>query len=439
MLPIHIALVSENSAVSGEELTRVAAALDKQVTRDLGPIWNVEATVNPVFNLEDVPIGYGPIILVAPDSYRGPALGYHQDNFGQPYAKIPATPSWSLAASHEYLEMVVDPFGDRMIPGPSPEDGKVRVSYLVEVCDPVQNPEFSYTVNGVLVSDFVTPAFYGPVDTGSVRYSFTGAATSPWEVKEGGYISWRNQDTERMEQLHCRAGTKLTISLGSMEGFMGSVREFVDLAAENPELEQGLSQENERLRAANDAEEITSQIRQKAAQTLRVQMLSEQGKTLAERFWNAFNRAVSARSEDDLKQAIEEDLDPILGENVHLHHPIGDIGRDGVRDLFRICHAEAMEENIDFRVKTEEVYEKPLGAESSRIVCRWRGGEYHNGQSQAIDLSAEEIDETEEFGKGIFHITQGRIADIWLIPSTVAVEGRPEHGGWGRIFRAFFR
>jgi hypothetical protein len=439
MLPIYIALVCESYAVGREELTRVAAALDKQVTRDLGPIWNVEATVNPIFSLDDLPIGYWPIILVAPESHRGPELGYHQDNLGQPYAKVPATPSWSLAASHECLEMLVDPFGDRMVPGPSPEDGKVRVSYLVEVCDPVQSPEFSYTVNGVLVSDFVTPAFYGPVDDRCVRHSFTGAATSPWEVKEGGYISWRNQDTERMEQLHCRKGTKLSISLGSMEGFMGSVREFVDLATENLELEQGLSQDNERLRAANATEEITSQIRQKNAQTLRVQMLSEQAKTLAERFWDAFNRAVSARSENDLKHAIEEDLDPILGENVHLHHPIGDIDRDGVRNLFRICRAEVTEENIDFRVKVEEVLEKPLSAESSWIVCRWRGGEHHDGNSETIELSAEEIDESEEFGTSIFHTTQGRIADIHLIPSLKAWEARPQNGGWGRVFRAFFR
>jgi len=435
MLPMHIALVCENNATSEEELNRVAAALNKQVTRDLGPIWGIEATVDPFLTLGDVPIGYWPIILVKPESYRGPALGYHQDNFGQPYAKVPATSSWSLAASHECLETLVDPFGDRMVPGQSPKVDTERVSYLVEVCDPVQN--LSYRVNGVLVSDFVTPAFYGPVDAKSIRYSFTGAATSPWEVKEGGYISWRNQATERLEQLHYRAGTKLFIKLPSDKGFMGNVREFVDLVTENLELEQGLSPDNEGLLAVNRAEENTSQRRKIMAQALRQQMLSEQeGKTLAERFWDAFNRAVSASDEDELSDAIQV-LDSILGNDVCLHHPIGDIDGEGVRSFCRICHAEVKEVAPDFQVKLEEVFEEPLGVEGSRIVCRWRGSEHHNGESQNIGSSEEEIQETEELGTSIFRTSQDQIADIWLKPATVAIEARPEFGGWGRVFRAF--
>jgi predicted ester cyclase len=436
VLPIHMALVGESNAVSGEELTRVAAALDKQVTRDFGPIWSVEATVNPVFNLDDVPIGYWPIILVAPGSHSGPAMGYHQDRLGQPYAKVPVTPSWSLAASHECLETLVDPFGDRMVPGPYLKDDRVRVSYLVEVCDPVQSPEFSYTVNGVLVSDFVTPFFYGPVDADSVRYSFTGAATSPWEVKEGGYISWRNQATERIEQLHCTAGTKLFISLGSFEGFMGSVREFVDLATEHLELEQGLSHDDERLQAAINTEEETRQIRQDTAQALRDQMFSKQDKTLAERFWDTFNRAVSASNEDELNNAIEG-LAPILDNNVRLHHPIGEIDRAGVESFFRISQAEVREEAPEFQVKYEDPFEEPLSAEGTRIVCRWRGSERHNGELQKIGSSGEEIQETEEFGISIFRTSQGQIADIWIVPSRVAWidEARQATGGLGRVFR----
>ena len=60
MLPIYVALDCETDSISPREFTRVAAALDKQVTRDFGPIWGVPATVDPVFSLDDIPVGIGP-------------------------------------------------------------------------------------------------------------------------------------------------------------------------------------------------------------------------------------------------------------------------------------------------------------------------------------------------------------------------------------------
>jgi len=115
---------------------------------------------------------------------------------------------------------------------------------------------------------------------------------------------------------------------------------------------------------------------------------------------------------------------------------IGEIDREDIKDFFRICHAEVKEEAIDFQVKVEEQCEQLLSADSSMIVCRWKGwSEHHKGELQKIGSSGEEIEETEEFGTSMFGTSQGQIAVIWLIPSMVAWEGRPEHGGWGRLFR----
>jgi hypothetical protein len=268
MLTTHVALVSDSDAVSAQEVTRVAAALDRQVTRDFGPIWSVLATVSPAFSLEEIPVGYWPIVMLDDLDEPG-ALGYHVDRFGQPYALVALTDSWSLTASHECLEMLADPFGDRMVPGASPKRGEGRVSYLVEVCDPPESAEFAYTVNDVLVSDFITPAFYDPVVATGVRYSFTGAIERPRQVLEGGYISWRNQRNEHIEQLFVRDGQKDFRDLGSMVGFAGSPREFVDKMTEHPELDRGLSQENEQLRSAIEAEESNRQARIRAAESLR--------------------------------------------------------------------------------------------------------------------------------------------------------------------------
>jgi hypothetical protein len=85
--------------------------------------------------LEDVPIGYWPI-LVQEDINTPGAAGVHLDKDGQPFALVQMSNSWSLTASHEMLEMLADPFGNRLVPGQSPKSRQGRVEFLVEVCDP---------------------------------------------------------------------------------------------------------------------------------------------------------------------------------------------------------------------------------------------------------------------------------------------------------------
>ncbi len=149
------------------------------------------------------------------------------------------------------------------------EEGGERVSYLVEVCDPPESEQFAYTVNDVLVSDFITPSYYDPEKSSGARYSFTGAIERPRQVLEGGYISWRNQTNEHIEQLVVRNGQKEFRDLGRPDRSAGSTREFVDRKTEHPELDFGLGQNNERLRAAVKAEENNRHARKRSAELLR--------------------------------------------------------------------------------------------------------------------------------------------------------------------------
>src|SRR5262245_53117274 len=107
----HIALVSEVAVIDGGALARVSAALQKQIVRDVAPIWEVTGTVDPFPALEDVPPGYWPIIIsvAAP---TGGLLGLHHDKDGQPVAWVEWSESWSITASHECIEMLVDPWGN---------------------------------------------------------------------------------------------------------------------------------------------------------------------------------------------------------------------------------------------------------------------------------------------------------------------------------------
>jgi hypothetical protein len=222
----QVALVPDGVDSDIKEILRVAAALQKQVTRDFSPIWEVKATVDGYANLDQVPLGYWPVMIM--QEVEG-AAGYHIDKNGQPFAVVQAGDSWSLTASHEVLEMLADPFGNRVVAGPSPKPGQGRVEILVEVCDPSEDQQFAYTVNDVLVSDFYTPSYFDPVAHEGVRYSFNGKVTKPREVPRGGYLSWHELETDHWWQETFFTGTKPKFNdLGVLDRGNGSLREMID-------------------------------------------------------------------------------------------------------------------------------------------------------------------------------------------------------------------
>ena len=73
----HLALVTESSRVSFESLSIVSAALQKQIARDFGPIWGVNATIDAFPRLEDAPLDYWKV-LVMDDIGDDGAAGFHQ-------------------------------------------------------------------------------------------------------------------------------------------------------------------------------------------------------------------------------------------------------------------------------------------------------------------------------------------------------------------------
>jgi hypothetical protein len=198
MLLRQVALLSKSKKVTLQELTRVSAALQRQVSRDLAPIWNIDATVDAFGDPNDVPAGYWKITVMDTIPAKS-AAGFHLDDQGQPFAQVQWSPTWSLTASHECLEMLVDPFGHQAATGPSPKLEQGRVRFLVEVCDPCEAQQFAYKINTasqneILVSDFYSPEYFSPVQGAGVRYSFQGNITAPRQVLDGGYLSWQAGD-----------------------------------------------------------------------------------------------------------------------------------------------------------------------------------------------------------------------------------------------------
>lgn len=273
MLSHHVALVSEDSAITAQELTAVAAALQKQVSRDFGPIWGIYADVSAFLSLEEVPLDYWPIIIQ--DTLDDPsAAGYHEDKHGQPYSLVLYEKDWPLTASHELLEMLADPYGRHMIAGKSPSPKQGRVRFLVEVCDPCEDASFAYTINGITVSDFYTPHFFDPVASSSVRYSYQGALKAPRDVLKGGYLSWYDPASRSWWQRTWFSGSRpVDRNLSSMNAKGGNARAAIDritqaerarvMKIKKGQTVAGASTSEESARAfQNRAEDLRANIRQ---------------------------------------------------------------------------------------------------------------------------------------------------------------------------------
>lgn len=271
MLTLNVALVSEIDGHDPSDLSRVGAALQRQATRDFAPIWNQEgATVDSFPKLEDVPVGYWPMVIV--EDVKG-ASGVHLDHKGQPFALIEMSRSWSLTASHELLEMLADPWGNRLVPGGSIKKEQGRVEYLVEVCDPSEASQFAYTVNDILVSDFYTPRFFDPEPTDGTRYSFTGAITEPRTIRKGGYISWRDPVTNIWWQQVWLGAKKEFRELGVLDATQfTSLRAFVDRQTPLKALEHGLPARDTALRGAVAVGKQTAKSAAADAKALRKQI-----------------------------------------------------------------------------------------------------------------------------------------------------------------------
>jgi hypothetical protein len=210
MLTTKVGLVDTTGEIDRQTMAAAAAALNVQVTRDLPQFWSVNATVAYLPDPHNIPQGVWPVQLVK-ELPPGEG-GFHMTAHNQPYAKVIATPGsneWTVDASHETVEMLVDPNGNRLQTSTSIEiagangvsDGNASFEYLVEACDPCEADQYTYEIDGIRVSDFITPHFYDLQAKSAVRYSFTGAITRPREILPGGYISWTNPQTFEMQQI----------------------------------------------------------------------------------------------------------------------------------------------------------------------------------------------------------------------------------------------
>jgi hypothetical protein len=235
MSVIQVGLADTTGRIPVDLVHAAAIALNLQVTRDLPQFWPVTASVTYLPNPKKIPVGIWPVLLVA--TLPPGEGGFHSDKHKQPFSKVIASPSdntWTIDASHEILEMLVDPYGNRMqssvaieIVGNKIEDGTGQFGYLVEACDPCEDNSYAYTVNGIAVSDFITPHFYDPMVTSGTRYSFADNIKAPRQILPGGYISFVDPLKNEWEQILWLDANPVLKDLGPAPADK-SLREWID-------------------------------------------------------------------------------------------------------------------------------------------------------------------------------------------------------------------
>ncbi|HEX3596554.1 MAG TPA: hypothetical protein VHU80_15695 [Polyangiaceae bacterium] len=184
---IQISVFNESTAITDAQIKSMISAFSTQWNRDLAPQWGLEeAKFAFTDKNKHQPKGSWWVVFLD-DSDEADALAYHDvTDEGLPISKVfvktllQDKASVSVGATHEICEMAVDPTINL-----AAQDQK-GVFWAYEVCDPVEADEYGYDIEDVLVTDFVTPAWFG-YENSSGPMDFKKHAKTAFEVLSGGY------------------------------------------------------------------------------------------------------------------------------------------------------------------------------------------------------------------------------------------------------------
>jgi len=185
-LPV-IAITNASTCLSDAQVQSAIPSLQKQVSRDFNSYWDLDCSLTFLQKKQSLTAGWWQIV-VTDDPDQAGALGYHElTNAGAPLGKVFAAldiesgSSWSVTLSHELLEMLGDPWINWCAESP---DGKL---FALEVCDAVEADHLGYEIDGVMLSDFITPSWFEPTEAD--RVDFMKRISKQLELAPGGYIS----------------------------------------------------------------------------------------------------------------------------------------------------------------------------------------------------------------------------------------------------------
>lgn len=188
-----IYVVNHSTQVSDTEVGRMAAAWTLQVAHHIAPAYG-RIAVPVLFWRGGKQLPTQARILTIQNTCDDPqALGYHTEDgsehiYGVIGTEVPLangatalTGAYSVSTigSHEVGELLLDPFCS------TTADSGNGFAVAYEIADPVQDG--LYPINGVDVSNFVTPEWFNPQPAPGAKFDYLGALRSPFSLSKGGY------------------------------------------------------------------------------------------------------------------------------------------------------------------------------------------------------------------------------------------------------------
>jgi hypothetical protein len=183
----HIAVINESTDIADAAVQKMLPAFTQQWNHDLKPIWGLDTAA-----FTFVPKGHAPAkgtwwVVFLDNSDQADALAYHDlTDEGLPISKVfvktilADKASLSVGATHEIVEMAVDPWLNSAYQDPS------GTFWAGEIADPVEDDQYGYEIGGVLVTDFVTPNWFAHQHAQTL-IDLKSHAHKAFEVLTGGY------------------------------------------------------------------------------------------------------------------------------------------------------------------------------------------------------------------------------------------------------------
>jgi len=207
--------------LTDEEVQKGIRAVNRQIALDFKPHWHMsaelrlEGAIGKFPDAKGLPELRGDAIIYLWDEVDvEDALGYHEAHasgvpFGFVFTELvkKLREPWTVTFSHEALELIADPEVNLLVAGAHPADSALEVFHWYEMCDAVQDEE--YTIDGVAVSNFLLPLYFTSNAEEGGRNDFLGRkhrgkTLASFGINPGGYIGFYNPDGGQHETFALR-------------------------------------------------------------------------------------------------------------------------------------------------------------------------------------------------------------------------------------------
>jgi hypothetical protein len=195
-----MAVINFSSNLSDSDVQEAIRAVNRQVVEDFMPIWGAgyslklhAASFDPSdeATLLEEEVRADSVMYLVDEATVAGALGYHSLNTsGIPFGFVFTIfeEDWTITLSHEVLELIIDPTANVLVPGPDPRNPNNFVLHSYEVCDAVERT--SYQIDGISVSNFITPAYFSVGDELGTRNDFLGVGVTSFGATPGSHLAF---------------------------------------------------------------------------------------------------------------------------------------------------------------------------------------------------------------------------------------------------------